>query len=74
MLQNLVTEFQCGGLQSREIHEGVLITNELIDYRLKSKEPGVIMKLDFRKIFDMVSWSFHDKLLESFGFGRKWRN
>ena len=31
------------------------------------------MKLDFKKAYDSVRWSFMDHVLESMGFGQLWR-
>lgn len=55
------------------MHDGILVVNELLDSRLKSKVPGFMLKLDFQKAFDTVSWDFLDSLLEKYGFGSKWR-
>lgn len=50
VLNDLVMEFQCGGMLGRQLHEGVLITNELIETRLKEKKLGLICKIDFEGI------------------------
>lgn len=71
VLPDLISNLQCGGLPSRQIHKGVLVANELLDSRIKAKEPGVLFKLDFTKAFDIVSWSFLDKLLDKYRFGSK---
>lgn len=70
----LLIVFQYGRIEGRQIHEGIIIANELIDSRLKSRVPGLMAKLDFQKAFDMVSWAFLDKLMETFGFGFRWRS
>lgn len=56
----------------KQIHEGILVVNELVDSRLKSKRLGLIYMLDFKKAFDMVSWEFLRALLQKFGFRSKW--
>ena len=34
----------------------------------------MILKLDFQKAYDTVSWNFLDQVLDCMGFGSKWRN
>lgn len=70
----LVSCYQCGGVGGRQIHEGVLVANELINSRNKCGEPGLIYKLDFNKVFDMVSREFLEKFFVKLGSGPKWRS
>lgn len=72
VISSLVLKFQFGGLPGCNLHEGVLIANELIDSYLKDKKLWLISKVDFQKVFDTVSWSFLDSLLQKFGFGVRW--
>lgn len=74
VLMSLISDNQCGGVEGHQIHEGILVANELIDSRLKLGEPGLVYKLKFKKAFDTVSWRFMDALFHKFGFGLKWRN
>lgn len=74
VLNDLISDYQCGGLPERHIHEGVLVANELIDSRLKSKKHGLLHKIDFKKAFDTVSWDFIDIPFWKFGFSATWRH
>jgi mannosylglycoprotein endo-beta-mannosidase len=47
--------------------------HEIIHEVHKQKEEGVVLKLDYEKAYDKVSWSFHKEMLVSRGFGMKWR-
>jgi len=33
----------------------------------------VVLKLDYEKAYDRVSWSFLEEMLENRGFGGRWR-
>lgn len=52
LMNLLVSYFHGGGMEGRQIHEGILVVKELLDSRLKSKHPWVGFKLDFGKAFD----------------------
>lgn len=63
VMESLVSDLQCGGLQNRGNQEGILIVNKLIGTRLKENKAGLTYKIDFSKAIDSISWEFIDKLL-----------
>ncbi|GFZ14802.1 hypothetical protein Acr_24g0009920 [Actinidia rufa] len=69
--QRLITENQNAFVRGRQILDALLVANECVDGRLRSKEPRALCKLGYRK-GDHVSWEFLLYLLERLGFGEKW--
>lgn len=55
---------------SRKILDASLIENEIIDSIVKRKDSEVLRKLDIEKAYDYIK-SFHLKVLEKMGFGKK---
>lgn len=56
MIGNIVSSFQNVFVKMRQIHDEILIDNEIIDLRLKSGSNGInLCKLDIQKTYDHVN-------------------
>jgi hypothetical protein len=70
--QQLVAKEQCAFIRGRFILESVVIAHEVVHATHRSKEPGVLLKLDYEKAYDRVNIDFLLEILSSRGFGERW--
>ncbi|RVW41517.1 Transposon TX1 uncharacterized 149 kDa protein [Vitis vinifera] len=59
-------------IKGRQILDGSLIANEVIDLWQKRGEKGIVCKLDIEKAYDSINWQFLLKVMQKMGFGSKW--
>ncbi|GAU13879.1 hypothetical protein TSUD_262060 [Trifolium subterraneum] len=69
----LISEVQSAFLPNRQILDGVLIVNELIDLAKRRKDKCLFFKVDFEPAYDTVNWNFLDYMLTRMGFAEGWR-
>ena len=74
LMPKLISEEQTGFVPGRSILDGILIIQKAIHSADIDKEACMFMKLDIQKAYDMVDWRFLCKVLEAFGFSKKWVN
>jgi hypothetical protein len=69
----LVHADQSGFISGRCIAENFVYAAELLNCCHKRKAPAMIIKLDFRKAFDSISWKSLQKILKHRGFPRRFQ-
>lgn len=73
VMPTLIGETQSVFVMERQILDGALVANELVSWAKKNMKEIVLLKLDFQKAYDSISWSFVDHMLDLLGFGLRWR-
>jgi hypothetical protein len=72
VIDKLISPFQTAFIPGRNILEGIVIAQEVLHELKVTKTPGVILKLDFEKAYDKVSWSFLEEVMRAKGFDEVW--
>jgi hypothetical protein len=71
---NLILQNQTAFMKGRNIMSGIMALHEILHETKKSGEVGIVLKLDFEKAYDKVSWKFLLDGLDIRGFIPKWCN
>ncbi|GJS15090.1 RNA-directed DNA polymerase, eukaryota [Tanacetum coccineum] len=74
VISDLISDVQTAFLPNRQILDGPFIINEILAWCKLKKQQAMIFKVDFAKAYDSIRWDFLDDVLNSFGFGSKWRS
>lgn len=58
VLPNIISNCQSAFLEGRQILDGVLVVNELVDFAKRAKKEWLMFKVDFEKAYDSISWDY----------------
>lgn len=72
VMGKLIGESQATFVKKRNILDGVVILNELIEDARKSKESRLFVKVDFAKAYDSVEWEYLFEMLRAMNFPKVW--
>jgi hypothetical protein len=70
--KKVISPTQIAFLLGRNVMEGVIILHETIHEMHRNKQNGVILKIDFKKAYDKINWSFVQQTLRMKGFSPTW--
>ena len=73
VMHGLIDETQSAFIKDRHILHGTMILNEVVEEAKRCKKLVLVLKVDFEKVYDSVSWSFLDYMLDRLGFCLRWR-
>ena len=67
-MADTISENQAAFVKGHQITDLILIANEVVEETNRARRKGTVLKLNFEKAYDKVSWSFLDFVLEKKGF------
>jgi hypothetical protein len=70
---SVISESQTAFVKDRQILDGILIANEVVDEARKSKKEHPLFKVDFEKAYDSVDWGYLDAVMAKMAFPPLWR-
>lgn len=68
VIGTLISFSQSNFVRNRNMMDGFLIINEIMDFSKKNKRYFVMVKVNFEKTFDCVSWGFLRYMMMRMGF------
>ncbi|GKA13730.1 RNA-directed DNA polymerase, eukaryota [Tanacetum coccineum] len=74
VISSLISDVQSAFLPNRQILDGPFILSELLSWCKFKYNQAMVFKVDFAKAYDSIRWDYLDDVLNSFGFGSKWRS
>jgi hypothetical protein len=74
VIGEVISETQSAFISGRQILDGILIANEIVDEAKRKKKEALLFKVDFEKAYDSVDWNYLDFVMEKMGFHEKWRS
>lgn len=72
VMGKLIGDAQSAFIQGRNIMDGVVVLNEVIEDAKKSKVERLIVKVNFVKAYDSVDWTYLLGMLRSINFPNMW--
>lgn len=68
----LISTNQTTFILGRQIMNGVLVTNKILDFAKRYKRTCLVCKVDFAQAYDSIDWNFLKFMLKRMGLGDRW--
>jgi len=70
---SVISDTQSAFIKGRQILDGILVANEVVDEARKCKKELLLFKVDFKKAYDSIDWNYLDDVMSKMGFPTLWR-
>ncbi|PNX58895.1 BTB/POZ domain-containing protein, partial [Trifolium pratense] len=72
MMGKLISNCQTAFIPGRQILDGVVVLNEIIDLAKRRKDCCLFFKVDFKRAYDTINWNYLERMMVKMGFTEKW--
>ncbi|GAU26327.1 hypothetical protein TSUD_56250 [Trifolium subterraneum] len=72
VIGNVVAHSQSAFVKDRQILDGILIANEVVDDAKRNRKDLLMFKVDFEKAYDSVDWGYLEKVMFKMNFPATW--
>jgi len=69
----VILDSQSAFIKGRQILDGILVANEIVDEARKCQKELILFKVDFEKAYDTIDWGYLDDVMSKMGFPTLWR-
>jgi len=73
VIGSVISDSQSAFIKGRQILDGILVANELVDEAHRHKKELLLFKVDFAKAYDSIEWGFLQEVMLKMGFPTLWR-
>ena len=73
VIGSVISDTQSTFIKGRQILDGILVANEIVDEARRSKKELILFKVDFEKAYDSIDFDYLDEVMRNMGFPTLWR-
>ena len=73
VIGSVIFESQTTFIKGRQILDGILVANDVVDEARKCKKELIMFKVDFEKAYDSIDWNSLDDVMLKMGFPTLWQ-
>ena len=73
IIGSVVSDAQSAFIKGRQILDGILVANEVVDDARSRKKELLLFKVDFEKAYDSIDWNYLEQVMIKMRFPTLWR-
>ena len=72
VIGSIIFDSQSAFIRGRQILDGILVANEIVDEAHRCKKELILFKVDFKKAYDSIDWGYLEEVMLKMGFPTLW--